>query len=94
MNLAEPVLDFGHKLFVDNWYNSPGLCQRLMTRNTHCIGTVNLERVNMPEDFDSVQLEMGEAVRRSKDGILAIKWKDRKDVHVLSTIRPNNGIEM
>ncbi|XP_054282844.1 piggyBac transposable element-derived protein 4-like [Macrosteles quadrilineatus] len=92
MQLADSVLDLGHILYIDNWYSSPGLCKRVLERKTHVVGTVNLERINMPEEFDSANLEIGQAIRRSKDGILAVKWKDRKDVHVLSTIHA--GIEM
>lgn len=46
----------------------------------------------MPRVFLETKLAKGQAVRRSGRNVLAVKWKDRKDVHMLST--KHEGIEM
>lgn len=40
----------------------------------------------MPRIFKETQLEVGEAITHSGRGVLAIKWLDRKNVHMLSTM--------
>ena len=41
----------------------------------------------MPIDFSSIKLKCGEiAFRSCSEGILALKWQDKKDLKMLSTI--------
>lgn len=87
LNLAAPLLNKGYIIHLDNWYSSPELYQQLIKENTHALGTVKPTRRNMPEVFKSTKLkEKGSAIARTCNEILAVKWKDRKEVHVLSTL--------
>lgn len=86
MELITPYLDKGYICHLDNWYSSPSLYTRLLERNTYAIGTVRPNRKNMPVELKVSQLQKGEAERRSSDGILALKWMDKKQVHVLTTL--------
>lgn len=52
---------------------------------TNVIGTVRSNRKNMPKDLCSVKLKKGEYVIRSCNRILTLKWKDKRDVYMLST---------
>lgn len=47
MTLMEPYLDRGHTLYIDNWYTSPVLLQRLHDRKTNACGTVRRSRKGM-----------------------------------------------
>ena len=83
--LAQPVLHKGHTLYLDNWYSSPKLFITLVNSKTNAVGTVRSNRKNMPNAFGKAKLKVGEWKMRSCNGILAIKWKDKRDVHIIST---------
>ncbi|XP_043494109.1 piggyBac transposable element-derived protein 4-like [Polistes fuscatus] len=83
--LSKPILHKGHTLYLDNWYSSPNLFVTLLNSKTNVIGTVRANRKNMPKDFLKKKLKIGEYEMRSCNGLLAIKWKDKRDVFILST---------
>ncbi|XP_066585582.1 piggyBac transposable element-derived protein 4-like [Prorops nasuta] len=85
MELLQSVLDKGHNSYIDNWYSSPKLFLTLVRNGTNVLGTVRSNRKNMPGDFGKAKLKKGDCIIRSCNGILAVKWKDRRDVHILST---------
>ena len=74
----------GHIMYTDNWYTSPMLCQYLHEHNTGSCGTVKDVRKFMPQ-LPKKQ-EKGDCVRKQCENILAIKWKDKRSVSVLSTV--------
>jgi hypothetical protein len=39
----------------------------------------------LPKEAFSVKLKKGEKISRQRDNLLAIKWKDVRDVHFLTT---------
>lgn len=39
----------------------------------------------MPRNFVKARLKKGECRMRSCNGILALKWKDKQNVHIIST---------
>jgi hypothetical protein len=84
-DLLRPVINRGHTLYIDNWYSSPKLFFALIKNKTNVLGTVRCNRKNMPIDFLKYKLKKGECITRSCNGILALKWKDKRDVHFLST---------
>ena len=49
LSLVQPFLKKGYKLWVDNFYNSPALAQKLKSLNTDCVGTLCLNRKNIPK---------------------------------------------
>lgn len=52
---------------------------------TNVIGTVRGNRKHMPKDLCNVKLKRGEYAIRSCNRILAIKWKDKRDVYIMTT---------
>lgn len=85
MELSQSILDRGHTLYIDSWYSSPKLFLTLVRNGTNVLGTVRCNRKNMPGDFVKEKLKKGDFIIRSCNGILALKWKDKRDVHILST---------
>jgi len=49
LSLVEPLLKKGLMLWMDNFYNSPALVQRLKTLKTDCVGTPRLSRKDVPK---------------------------------------------
>jgi hypothetical protein len=52
---------------------------------TNIVGTVRANRKNMPPDTSSKKMKRGEYQTWSSNNILTIKWKDNKDVYLLSS---------
>lgn len=83
LTLLEPYLKNGHTLFVDNWYTSPSLFDYLYKNKTTACGTVKRNRKNMPTFTE--KLEKSEFTHRSTENLLAVKWKDKREVHMLTS---------
>jgi hypothetical protein len=84
MSLISPYLGAGHTLYVDNWYTSPKLFQMLHEQKINAVGTVKRNRLEMPK-FDR-KLKKGDSISRHTDTLMAITWRDKRDVTMLSTI--------
>lgn len=82
MDLMSPLLGKGYCLTMDSYYNSPQLADILVNNITDVYGTVQLKRKDMP----SLKLKKGEIVGYQRGKVTAMKWKDKKDISLLSTI--------
>ena len=85
MELSESIINKGYTLFLDNWYSSPYLFLKLHQKKTNVIGTVRKDRKNMPKDIQ----KKSESVYRSSNNLLVMRWKDKRDVYILSTKHEN-----
>lgn len=85
MFMSTPIAGYGHTLFLDNWYSSPNLFQKLQSIKTNIIGTVRFNRKNMPKELAAAKLKQSDVILRSCNGILVAKWKDKKDIYLMST---------
>lgn len=83
MTLLQPYLGKGHSIFLDNWYSSPKLYNELHKKRTGACGTVRKNRKEMPQ-FE--KLEKGEIIHLHNDNLMALKWQDKRDVHMLTTL--------
>ncbi|KAL2719264.1 piggyBac transposable element-derived protein 4-like isoform X1 [Vespula squamosa] len=84
MSLLQPFLNKGHTTYPDNWFSSPILFNLLHKKSMNACGTVQRRWKEMPKITD--KLKKGEAVFRSSENLLAMKWFDRKEFYMLSTI--------
>lgn len=83
MSLLTGYLNKGHTLFTDNWYTSVPLGKMLLEKETHLVGTLRKNRKHLPKDVVNGELKKGEfRAKENKDGM---KWKDKRDVCLLST---------
>jgi hypothetical protein len=57
----------------------------LTSRNTDEIETVKPKRKRLPDDFARLKIPQGDSVMWRKNKLLALKWKDKKDVYLLSS---------
>ena len=81
--MMKPYFIKGHTLFTDNYYTSPTLATYLLTNKTNSCGIVRQNRKFIPPLKQ--KLEKGETEAKSTNNLLAIKWKDRREVTVLIT---------
>nr|XP_003706754.1 PREDICTED: piggyBac transposable element-derived protein 4-like [Megachile rotundata] len=85
MFMCTTISGYGHTLFLDNWYSSPSLFAKLQSIKTNAIGTVRCNRKNMPKELAAEKLKRSDVISRSSNGILVARWKDKKDIYVMST---------
>ena len=60
LSLAEDVIDEGRRIYVDNWYSSAELLDKLGKRSTGAIGTVRKDRKALPKNVVHAKLNKGE----------------------------------
>jgi len=85
LSLVEPLLEKGRTFWMDNFYISPALAKRLKTLQTDCVGTLRLSRKDFPQRVKEKKLKKGELVTQHSGPVSVLKWKDKKDVTMIST---------
>ena len=73
------LMDQFYEVYTDNWYSSPALFHELQARGCAAIGTVRTNRKHMPKDLD-VKKKGDKVIRSSPTGMLALSWRDKKQV--------------
>lgn len=92
LQLIEPYTNSGYRLYVDNWYTSVPLFLELERRGILACGTVRPNRKYLPKDIvDAKQqqvknLARGESLFKQTGNLVCVTWKDKKNVHLLSTL--------
>ena len=69
---------------MDNFYNSPALAQRLKSLKTDCVGTLRPSRKDVPQIVKEKRLKKGELVAQHSGPVFVLKWKDKKEVTMIS----------
>lgn len=92
MELSKNILGKGYTLYLDNWYSSPNLFLNLLKNDTNAVGTVRNNRKNMLKELSKSKLKKGEVRCLSSQGLLALRWCDKRDVYILSSKHRNANI--
>lgn len=77
-------------LTTDNFYTSTELYEFLLKNKTDAYGTVRANRRDMPSMSGEKKLKTGEMVAWQKGKMMALRWPDKKDVRLMSTV-PNTS---
>ena len=77
---------------MDNFYTSLNLIKCLKDRETYACGTIRVNRGEFPKNFKDTTLEVDKTFYIEMDHIIAVHWKDKRDVFVMSSIHGNQGI--
>lgn len=85
LELIDPLLNQGYMVTMDNWFTSPDLFEKLCNKKTDAIGTLRQNRKGVPNEIKQAKLKKGEHVSAYKDKLMVIKWKDKKDICLMST---------
>lgn len=78
--LMLPLLGEGRTIWMDNWYSSCHLYDFLHHQKTMACGTIRRNRVPI-----EVKLDVGEVSAFRSGPLLCLKFRDKKDVHMLTT---------
>ena len=84
--LAESLLGQGYVIAMDNYYCSPELFNLLNELDTDAIGTVRSNRKGLPKVVMSKNLKKGEVAVAYQKKLMVLKWKDKRDVCMISSI--------
>ena len=89
-NLTSRGEGLGHKLFLDNFFPSPRLSEDLDRHKINSCGTVWRNKKDMPPDFTPKQLKLirGDVRVKTRGGLSALVWKDRREVYILTYMHP------
>ncbi|KAJ8963793.1 hypothetical protein NQ314_005373 [Rhamnusium bicolor] len=63
LSLIDHLLDKGYRLFLDNYYTSIDLIDKLVKRRTDCVGTMRINRKGIPKDLKT-KLSKGKTIAR------------------------------
>jgi hypothetical protein len=83
--LLDKLTNKGHTVYVDRFYTSVPLVEELAKANTGLIGTVMKSRKGLPEALKEAKIKKGEQVFCQKKNVLALRWRDKRDVWTLSS---------
>lgn len=83
--VAKNYLGKGHTIYMDNYYNSVALAKSLYKQKTHIVGTLRKNRKRNPKSVVTKKLKKGETIFRRSGSVLVQKWKDKREVLVISS---------
>lgn len=78
------LVGYGHKLYMDNFYNSVNLTHTLLDLKTAVCGTLRTNR-GEPAEFKTLKLTKGETTARHDDNVMVLCWQDKRLVKMIST---------
>ena len=82
----------GYHVYMDNYYNSPELCQELLAKKTLVCGTLKPNRSGLPKEITrnikkmNRKVNRGKCLWRRKNEMLCLLWMDKRTVLTISTI--------
>lgn len=85
----------GHIVYFDNYFSSISLLEKLKMNNVFACGTINPQRKFFPKLCNEKKLNRGDFdFRRTDQGIIIYKWKDKKPVHIISNFHGTEVISV
>lgn len=63
MNLLQDYVNKGYSVFMDNFYNSVELAEKLLSQKTYCSGTLRQNRINNPKEVVTKKLKKASMLR-------------------------------
>ncbi|KAL4104076.1 hypothetical protein QTP88_019389 [Uroleucon formosanum] len=85
-DLCENYLNEGRTIVTDNFYTSVPLAEKMLSKNTHLVGTLRKNRRFLPKTVIGKKIKKGEIFGlENNSGIVISKFKDKRDIYLLST---------
>ncbi|XP_065662617.1 piggyBac transposable element-derived protein 4-like [Hydra vulgaris] len=94
LDLMEKFLGKGYHLYTDNFYNSFELTKHMINQKTYICGTLRTDRKSNPKECTKAKLKQGDVISRSREGVVVAKWKDKRDVLMISNLHSLQMIEV
>ena len=84
----------GYELYTDNWYTTPHLLLHLHENKINACGTVRKNCTGFPKSVVSEKIERHQIVSKTNGPLLAIKYKDTKDVFFLTNFHDEQMVQV
>ena len=86
-SLRDRLPGHGYTLFMDNFYNSVALCERLLGVQTNVCGTLRKHRgePQIISEMTKTDLGVGEKVVRHNERVMVVAWQDKRLVRMVTT---------
>lgn len=87
-DLTAPLYGHNYQVYCDNFFSGIPLFQRLFNNGTYACGTITKTRKFFPSEMvvGANSLRRGEHRFRQDNNLVAVCWKDKKPVTMLSTL--------
>ena len=82
----------GYIVYTENFYSSPALFKALTDRGFGACGTARKDRRGIPRSISDANIRKGQVLSTREFGVLSLKWKDKRDVLMLSTIHDDTMV--
>ena len=92
--LVKPLFDKGYCIYMDNFFSSPQLYEVLCQNNIDAVGTLRANRKGVPKELTNKKLKKGEIEAMYCQRLMVLKWKDKKDMHMISTYHNDHTKEV
>ena len=92
--MSPTLLGSGYELYTDNWYTTLHLLLHLHQSKVNACGTVRKNITGFPKSVISERVERHGIVSRSNGPLLALKYKDTKDVLFLTNFHDEEVIQV
>jgi hypothetical protein len=89
VRLVEPLVNLGYALRTDIYYNYLSPCSLLTDDGVNVTDTLHLHREHVCQLVKSETLAKGESVAAQCNGIMVMKWRDKREVSLISTFHDN-----
>ena len=86
------LLDMGYHVYFNKYYNSHNLIDLLHKRKTHACGTVRKNKKSLLLALTQAKLKQGGTVFCCKSNHLALKWMDKREVYILSSLHKATNV--
>ncbi|XP_069169184.1 piggyBac transposable element-derived protein 4-like [Procambarus clarkii] len=96
MGLIEPLVNKGYHLYMDNYYNSVTLTEKLREVGVYTCGTLRLQR-GARKDLQQQakgKLASDTTLHRRKDNTFVIVWKDKRIVSLITNLHNADTTEI
>lgn len=94
LQLCDELLERGYKLYLDNWYTSVPLIEKLCAHKTDVVGTIRKNRTGICEEVRETRIKKSEYVAKFKNKIMLLKWQDNREVYLVSSVHNDNIVEI
>jgi len=85
-DLCQNYLNEGQTIFTDNFYTSVPLVEKMLSKNTHLVGTLRKNRRFLPKTVFEKKIKKGEIFGlENNSGVVVSKFKDKRDIYLLCT---------
>ena len=92
--ILDIVTRLGYCISMNNFFSSPQLYNMRCDNYIDSVTTLSSNRKGVPKEIASQKLKKGEIAAMYTRSLMVLKWKDKKDVLMLSTFHYDNTKEI